>query len=304
MHSLANAPASIRGWFAVDKSADPEAALRAVLAADVVFDFGGRKAHGIDDVVAMLGFMMPPGWLGEVEWRLRPSHGDGLITVRGVGPDGAWLPSPGGPMDYIDFTFTLAASGRIGKIVPQPHQPEPPDLEPPLQPGEHAPDFTLPDVYGVPVPLHGQHARATVVVFACNHCPFSLHWHERLQQVARDYTARGVRMLQLNPDDPVVHAEDGVEHSRKRVERGEFAGAYLIDHGQVVARRWGARCVPEVFVLDEHGVVAYHGAIDADMSDPSLNATWLRSALEHVLAGASPTPARTQPIGCAIKWTW
>ena len=32
-------------------------------------------------------------------------------------------------------------------------------------------------------------ARATVVVFTCNHCPYALAWHERLADVARDYAA-------------------------------------------------------------------------------------------------------------------
>lgn len=50
--------------------------------------------------------------------------------------------------------------------------------------------FTLPDTDGTPTPLHVDGAPAAVVVFTCNHCPYALAWHERIQDVARDYAAR------------------------------------------------------------------------------------------------------------------
>ena len=61
--------------------------------------------------------------------------------------------------------------------------------------------FTLPDTDGTPTPLHVDGARAAVVVFTCNHCPYALAWHERIQAVARDYADRGVRVLQINAND-------------------------------------------------------------------------------------------------------
>lgn len=302
MTSLAKAPASIQGWFAAETATDPEPAIRAVLSPDVIFDFGGRKIQGVDAVISTLGFMMPPGWLGEVEWSLLPPGADGRVTVRGVGPGGAPLPSPGGPMGAIDYSFTLGQDGLITGIAPQPHHPEAADVARPLRPGDSAPDFVLPDVDGAAVALDVR-AAATVVVFTCNHCPFSLGWHDRIQQVARDYAAREVRFLQINPNDGSVNPRDSVENSRRRVADGQFAGPYLVDANQAVARRWGARHTPEVFVLDARGIVAYHGAPDADVAEDVLNAGWLRGALDHVLAGTTPDPAETPLVGCSIKWS-
>jgi hypothetical protein len=56
-----------------------------------------------------------------------------------------------------------------------------------------------------------------------------------------------------------------------------------------------------VFVLDGSGVV-YRGAPDADYGDPSLDAAWLRAALEDVLAGRPVANPETKPVGCSIKW--
>jgi hypothetical protein len=57
-----------------------------------------------------------------------------------------------------------------------------------------------------------------------------------------------------------------------------------------------------VFVLDRDGVIRYRGAPDSDYEDPSQDASWLRAALDAVLAGRPPEPAETKPVGCSIKW--
>ena len=69
-----------------------------------------------------------------------------------------------------------------------------------------------------------------------------------------------------------------------------------------MARAYDARTTPDVFVLDNDLNLRYRGAPDADHEDPSLNAAWLRGALDAVLAGGEPDPAETRPVGCSIKW--
>jgi hypothetical protein len=158
--------------------------------------------------------------------------------------------------------------------------------------------FTLPDTSGNDVTFP---AGVSVVVFTCNHCPYALAWHDRIQDVARDYADRGVRVLQINPNDAVKHPRDSLAAMQARVAAGEFASPYLHDETQEVARAWGAKTTPDVFVTDGSGVV-YRGAPDADHGDPSLNAAWLRAALDDVLAGRPVANPETKPVGCSIKW--
>jgi peroxiredoxin len=173
-----------------------------------------------------------------------------------------------------------------------------------LATGAPAPPFTLPDTDGVLTSLRDGdgEAAATVVVFTCNHCPYALAWHERIQAVARDYADRGVRVLQISSNDAVRYPHDSLAAMRERVSSGEFAGPYLHDASQEVARAWGATTTPDVFVLDSAGAVVYHGAPDADHGDESLAAAWLREALDDVLAGREVARAQTKPVGCSIKW--
>jgi len=165
--------------------------------------------------------------------------------------------------------------------------------------GTEAPTFTLPDTEGSG---HSPgDAPATLVVFTCNHCPYALAWHERIAAIARDYD--DVKVLAINPNDAERYPRDSFDAMRERVTGdGGWPMPYLRDESQEVARAYGAKTTPDCFVIDAQGRIAYRGAPDADYQDPSLNAAWLREALDAVLAGSEPERAQTDPVGCSIKW--
>ena len=166
--------------------------------------------------------------------------------------------------------------------------------------GDKGPSFTLPDTTGADVAFPDG---ATVVVFTCNHCPYALAWHDRLLAVARDYADRGVRMLLVNPNDSERYPRDSFDAMRERVDReGPWPAPYLHDATQEIARVYEAKTTPDVFVIDADGRLRYRGAPDADHGDESLDAAWLRGALDAVLTGSEPEPAETTPVGCSIKW--
>jgi len=140
------------------------------------------------------------------------------------------------------------------------------------------------------------------VVFTCNHCPYALAWHERIAAAARDYAGR-VNFLAVNPNDGRRYPADSFDAMRERVEadRG-WPLPYLRDEEQAVARAYDAKTTPDVFVVDGDGRLRYRGAPDADHRDPSLDAAWLRLAIDAVLAGDRPERPETEPVGCSIKW--
>ena len=173
-----------------------------------------------------------------------------------------------------------------------------------LRIGDEAPKHVLPDtagdLHGVGGPAGGP---ATVVVFTCNHCPYALAWHERLMRAAADYAEEGVRFLAVNPNDAERYPMDSYAAMRERVQReGDWPMPYLHDASQEVARAWGARTTPDVFVLDGEGRVAYRGAPDADHADEGQGARWLREALDDLLEGREVARPETEPVGCSVKW--
>ena len=169
--------------------------------------------------------------------------------------------------------------------------------------GDQAPAFELPDTEGAAHAFPADGDRPTAIVFTCNHCPYALAWHDRILDAARDYEAHGVRFLLISPNDAGRYPRDSYEAMQRRVrDDGGWPAPYLYDESQDVARAYGAKTTPDVFVADAAGRLRYRGAPDADYGDPAQNAAWLRNALDAVLEGADPDPAETEPVGCSIKW--
>jgi peroxiredoxin len=163
--------------------------------------------------------------------------------------------------------------------------------------GEVAPEFELPDTHGDVQAFQ----TPAVVIFTCNHCPYALAWHDRLMDVARDYA--DVHFYAINPNDAERYPRDSPEAMKERV-RGDdgWPMPYLRDESQEVARAYGAKTTPDVFVVDSAGALRYRGAPDPDHGDPGLNASWLREALDAVLAGEEVPRPETDPVGCSVKW--
>jgi peroxiredoxin len=169
--------------------------------------------------------------------------------------------------------------------------------------GERAPDFELPGTDGGSHALAANGAPATLVYWTCNHCPYALAWHDRMLDLARDYSEQGVRVLAINSNDPERYPADSYEAMVERVENeGEWPHPYLHDDSQQVARDWGAEKTPHVFVLDRDLKLRYHGAPDADYEDASHGAAWAREALDAVLEGREPERSQTPAVGCGVKW--
>jgi hypothetical protein len=166
--------------------------------------------------------------------------------------------------------------------------------------GDRPPAHTLPDTIGEEHTFPEDGAPA-VIVFTCNHCPYALAWHDRLQQVARDYER--VRFYAINPNDAERYPRDSYEAMKERVEAdGGWPLPYLHDASQEVARSYGAKTTPDVFVLDADGALRYRGAPDADHRDAAQDAAWLREALDALQAGAEVARPETEPVGCSVKW--
>jgi peroxiredoxin len=169
--------------------------------------------------------------------------------------------------------------------------------------GEGAPAFELPATDGTTHSLaDAEGAPATVVFWTCNHCPYAIAWHDRLVEAAREYGPQGVRFFAINSNDAERYPADSYEAMRERVEREEWPFPYLHDESQQAARAWGAQVTPHVYVLDREHRLRYQGAPDPDYQEPAHNASWLREAIDSVLAGEELARAETDPVGCSVKW--
>ena len=166
-----------------------------------------------------------------------------------------------------------------------------------------APAFSLEGVDGRTHTLDSiKGAKATIIVFSCNHCPYVQAWEGRMKAIQADYADRGVRLVAFNSNDTARYPEDSLDEMRKRAEGQGFNFDYLQDEDQSLARAFGSERTPEVFVFDRDRRLRYHGAIDDNRDEHAASQHYLRDALDALLADEEPPVTQTPPVGCTVKW--
>jgi peroxiredoxin len=171
--------------------------------------------------------------------------------------------------------------------------------------GTSAPDFSLPDPSGKKVSLSDFHgAKALLVVFMCNHCPFVKHLADPLAKLAKEYQDKGVAVVGINSNDVANHPDDSPEKMAQEAKQRGYTFPYLYDESQQVAQAYRAACTPDFYVFDKDQKLAYRGQFDSTRPDSGRTATGddLRRALDAVVAGQAPPEDQTPSLGCNIKW--
>ena len=171
--------------------------------------------------------------------------------------------------------------------------------------GTKALDFQLPDTNGELVSLADfQSARALVVMFICNHCPYVKHLRKELAELASEYQVRGVEFVAINANDAANYPDDSPAKMAEEVKHIGYTFPYLYDETQAVAMAYRAACTPEFYVFDKDQLLVYRGQFDDSRRNSAIPVTGndLRAALDAVLAGKPVSPNQTPSIGCNIKW--
>lgn len=173
--------------------------------------------------------------------------------------------------------------------------------------GDRAPEFSLLNVDGKTVALADYAtANGAIIVFTCNHCPYSVKYEDRIIELHKEFAPKGYPVIAINPNDPETVPEDSYENMKVRADEKKFTFPYLVDQTQQIALAYGARRTPHVFVVSntqDGAKVMYIGAIDDNPSDPTAVETFfVRDAVNALLAGNVPGKPLTKAIGCSIKW--
>jgi thiol-disulfide isomerase/thioredoxin len=136
--------------------------------------------------------------------------------------------------------------------------------------------------------------KVLVINFWSGECPHSARTDQELAALTKDW---GDAVVLLNV---ASNANETIELLREAAaERG--LSLVLHDAQQQVADLYEAATTPHLFVVDAQGILRYRGAFD-DMTFRKRTPTqsYLRQAVDALLAGRLPDPADTDPYGCTI----
>jgi thiol-disulfide isomerase/thioredoxin len=146
-------------------------------------------------------------------------------------------------------------------------------------------------------------ARAVVIMFICNHCPFVKHVQSEMVRMAQDYSMTGVQFIAINSNDAAAYPADSFDAMTAAAKRLGYPFPYLYDETQEVARAYGAECTPDFFVHDSLRRLVYRGRLDSSRpGQGESNGSDLRTALDELLATGLVGLEQHPSLGCNIKW--
>ena len=184
-----------------------------------------------------------------------------------------------------------------------------------LQLGDKAPDFKLPGIDGRTYTLADfASAPVLMVVFLSNHCPYSHAAETRLIPLAKEYAAKGLAVVAINPNSPEglrldelgwSKYDDSFADMKLYAKEQGFPFPYLYDGDtQVTAKAYGCLATPHVFLFDRERRLRYVGRVDdSRFPDPAtVKSADARNAVVAMLAGEPVKVATTPVMGCSTKW--
>jgi len=171
--------------------------------------------------------------------------------------------------------------------------------------GTPLPSFSLPDFNGrVVSDADFKGSQALLVAFICKHCPFVRHIRSEFARFAKEYEARGLKVVAIMSNSIEEFPEDGPEGMKQETEEAGYVFPYLFDKDQNVAKLFKAACTPDLFVFDSNRRLVYRGQFDGSRpkNNVAVNGADLRAAADAVLAGTAPSETQRPSMGCNIKW--
>ncbi len=168
--------------------------------------------------------------------------------------------------------------------------------------GQAVPDLAFTDLDGKSGRLSDYAARAALVIVVRDvGCPVSKRYGLRTAEIEREFAAKDVAVLYVNPT-----SDDSVEECRAEVAEYGFAGRYAREHDGRFGWHLRVRSTGDVFVLDPQRRLRFRGAIDdqigrgASKAEPTRH--YLKEAVAALLAGERiEQPALSAP-GCLLEF--
>jgi peroxiredoxin len=171
--------------------------------------------------------------------------------------------------------------------------------------GTPLPSFSLPDFNGKTVTdADFTGSNALLVAFICKHCPFVKHIRGEFARFAKEYEAKGLKVVAIASNSIDEFPEDGPEGMKQEAADAGYVFPYLFDEDQKAAKTFKAACTPDFFLFDGNRRLAYRGQFDGSRpkNNVPVSGADLRAATDAVLAGKTPSESQRPSMGCNIKW--
>lgn len=201
-------------------------------------------------------------------------------------------------MKHLTMAMVFAAAGLAGTGAAQAQ----------AVVGQAAPAFSATDTAGKPVSLADYKGKYVVLEWVNPECPFvQKHYNGGNMPATQKHAAsKGLVWLSLSTNGNGGTDKAAVAELASWAKGKQAAPTAIVMDSGKIARAYGAKTTPHMYLIDPAGKLVYAGAID---SKPSANpadiqgaTNYVTQAIDEVTAGKAVSKPVTQPYGCSIKY--
>ncbi len=140
-----------------------------------------------------------------------------------------------------------------------------------------------------------------LVMFSCNTCPIVHKYESRTVEICKLAQENDIGVILLNPNEAYRDKGDSYIEMQEYAQRLGYNWYYVVDNNHAMADAFGATRTPEIFLFDNKGKLAYHGAIDDNANNAAGAASYMKPAIANLVKGKKIDPEKTKSVGCTIK---
>jgi len=174
--------------------------------------------------------------------------------------------------------------------------------------GKPAPDFTATDINGKTIHLSDYKGKIVVLESYNSDCPYCHNQYKTgaMQAMQRDLAAKGVVWLLVNSVNPKNFSHRTPEQARAEIAAEKMdVTAWIDDSSGAVGHLYDMKTTPDMYVINQDGILAYEGAIDNQpdpFHDPTKAQNYVSQAIDSLLADKPVAVTETKPYGCSVKY--
>ena len=172
------------------------------------------------------------------------------------------------------------------------------------EPMKKAPDFALKNYDGKEYKLADLKGRIVVLEWFNYECPFMRYNYEKtsvINNLVNKYKDKNVVWLAINST-----GHQQIEKNREFAEQFKVTHPILDDASGMVAKVYGAKTTPHIFIIDAKGEIVYNGALDnaplGKVPKDEQLVNYVAKALAELTAGKPISTPATEPYGCSVKY--
>ena len=176
--------------------------------------------------------------------------------------------------------------------------------------GEKAPEIDAKTTHGDNFTLNKYRGKIIVLEWTNIGCPFvKKHYNSNnMQHLQKKYTGKGIVWIRIisSGKNKQGYFKSAAESKHWSKTHNVHATDTILDPSGEIGRLYHVKTTPEMYIINQKGILVYQGAIDSIPTTKAVNIkhakNFVAEALDQLLKNKKITIPQTKPYGCSVKY--